>query len=616
MYYADVPKTQIENLQFRKFVLERAADDPRLQTTLIEVCRRDILFYFNLFLWTYDPRLPKKAIPFITYPYQDEGILAIQSAIRDQDVMVIEKSRDMGASWMCCGVFDYEAQFTMNSQFLMLSRVADLVDKRGEPNSLFWKIDFIHKNLPKWFLDNEKDVYRRILGCEYLKTGSIITGSTTTEASGIGGRATAAFVDEFSRFDPTDAAMVKSGLADVTGCRIFNFTPSPSMGKAHPSYSLVEQAQKGHIRSQRWHWRLHPEKAKGLYRVDKKIRSVEYLDPNFEYPPTYKFQLDGEFEFHSPWFDKERTKRGNDRDVREMVEIDYQGSSYTVFDVNIIDAYINEVCKVPKVEGDIIYDENTGNFISFASHKDGKIKLWTDLDGYGNPPKAEYAGGVDASFGKGSTNSVLSIANINTGKKILEYAIPNMYPDRFAIKCYAILTWLDFPWLYWEKQGPGDTFGDEIVKLNYPKIFIPVDTSKLGNKVSDRFGWMPTNNNKDTLLSVYRTALSTRDFENPSREALLETLEWVNGPKGYPVHNTSLRSASGKKGVPVDPSGASQNHGDRVIADALVWRVVKERGSPDGRKANDTKVLPGMLEYWLREDDRPVRDVLYPNWRR
>jgi len=34
----------------------------------------------------------------------------------------------------------------------LVSRVEDLVDKTDDPKSLFWKIDFIHKHLPKWLM--------------------------------------------------------------------------------------------------------------------------------------------------------------------------------------------------------------------------------------------------------------------------------------------------------------------------------------------------------------------------------------------------------------------------------------------------------------------------------
>lgn len=620
-WYKRVPKKPIDNLRFRKFVLAKATNDPGLQSALIEACRQDVLFYFNTFVWTYDPRLENKAVPFITYKFQDEGILAIKEAIDEGKPMVIQKSRDMGASWMCVGVMDYFSQFVANCKFLMISRVADLVDKRGDSDCLFWKIDFIQKWLPSWMLNVETDINRRILGFEYLKTNSAVTGSSTTDASGIGGRATAVFVDEFSRFDPTDARMVKSGLADTSRCRIFNFTPSPEMGKSHPSYELVDQANKGHILSQRWYWMSHPEKAKGAYHVDTTTRAVTIIDKTYKFPADYKFQLDGEFENHSPWFDNERLERGNDRDIREMLEIDYEGASFSVFDPMLIKEYVLENCRPPDYEGDLLYDDVSGRPDTFVVFKGGPIKLWMPLDNCGRPPAVGYVAGTDVSLGQGATNSCISCGRIDTGEKVLEYATPFLKPDEFATKCVAICLWLASPGhhtlLSWERQGPGDTFGIQVVRLRYSHIYYKKDDSKLGHATKTP-GWNPTASGaKLNLLSAYRTALSRRNFLNPSKEAMQECLEWVNTDKG-PVHKATIHNhARSKSFSNNDPSGAALNHGDRVIGDALCHKMMVERGAGNTQSnPAKPKLVPGMFEYHIANETRRKfsAEELFPEW--
>jgi hypothetical protein len=52
-----------------------------------------------MFLWTYNPRLDKPHVPFITYPYQDDFIKQIVEAVELGIDVWIEKSRDMGLSW-------------------------------------------------------------------------------------------------------------------------------------------------------------------------------------------------------------------------------------------------------------------------------------------------------------------------------------------------------------------------------------------------------------------------------------------------------------------------------------------------------------------------------------
>lgn len=63
--------------------------------TIIRKCKEDPIFFFNMFLWTYNPRLDKPHVPFITYPYQDDFIKQIVDAVETGIDVWIEKSRDM-----------------------------------------------------------------------------------------------------------------------------------------------------------------------------------------------------------------------------------------------------------------------------------------------------------------------------------------------------------------------------------------------------------------------------------------------------------------------------------------------------------------------------------------
>src|SRR5882672_2542285 len=104
-WFKIVPKDLHDNHRFRKFLVAKASSDKGLQRALKELCKRDILFWFNAFVFTYDPRKKQKSIPFITYPFQDECILLTLQCIREGEHIVQPKSRTMGASWMDMGIF-------------------------------------------------------------------------------------------------------------------------------------------------------------------------------------------------------------------------------------------------------------------------------------------------------------------------------------------------------------------------------------------------------------------------------------------------------------------------------------------------------------------------------
>ena len=112
------------------------------------MCKQDILFYINTFGYIFEPRDAKR-LPFITYMFQDPCLLELRDAVGEHDI-VVEKSRDMGASWMCVYVLEWFWHFYKDETFLFLSRKEELVDKKGDPKELFSKLDFIHKMQPPW----------------------------------------------------------------------------------------------------------------------------------------------------------------------------------------------------------------------------------------------------------------------------------------------------------------------------------------------------------------------------------------------------------------------------------------------------------------------------------
>lgn len=180
------PKELAANIRYRRALIERASDDLDFQQECRIRAKRDIIWYLDTFAWTYSPRLfpnqPKR--PFILWPYQEDAIKKICAAIGKHDIP-IKKSRDAGASWLCLAGFEHRWHFFDGQSFLLVSRVESLVDKKNEPDCLFWKIDFLHANLPGWLQPNAE---RNSLSLYNLENGSSLNGASTTADAGRGGR--------------------------------------------------------------------------------------------------------------------------------------------------------------------------------------------------------------------------------------------------------------------------------------------------------------------------------------------------------------------------------------------------------------------------------------------
>ena len=266
-FYGMVPKGAVSNLLFRKAIMRRVVVEPEFAGMLRAACRVDPFFYLNTFVWTVNPKrpFPRKKVPFVTYDFQDKGLDVIFASLEESFDVSVEKSRQMGASWLFAAVIQYCWLFRQGQNFLMLSRSDEYVDRSNEPKSLFYKLDFINQNLPAWLMPaGWKRTKHRLV--KRIVNPDTIVGEATTEDSGRGGTFTAVLHDEFAACD-VGMGILKS-TRSATGTRWFNSTPKGT-GNAH--YRIVQLSRQNprQVRPLRFHWSDHPEYAEGLYRLDK-----------------------------------------------------------------------------------------------------------------------------------------------------------------------------------------------------------------------------------------------------------------------------------------------------------------------------------------------------------
>ena len=230
-----VPREIRANLRWRREAIARALDDPEYADWLREACSKDPVFFIDVFCSTYDPRVePFPKLPFILYPFQEDAILEIIRAVGSTDLL-IEKSRDMGASWIVVAAILWLWLFRPMQSFLFVSRVEKYVDEAGNPKALFWKFDFLLDNLPPWLkpAGYNKSEHRRKLHIENPENGSVVDGESTTENVARGDRRTAILLDEFAAVEQGHSVL--SATRDATRSRIFNSTPK---GTNNAFYSI------------------------------------------------------------------------------------------------------------------------------------------------------------------------------------------------------------------------------------------------------------------------------------------------------------------------------------------------------------------------------------------
>lgn len=616
-----VPTELRANLEWRKAVQKRVLYDSEFADVIRQACVADPVFFVNGFCWTFDPRGdPFKKIPFILYDFQVRMLSEVLDSINERDLLV-EKSRDMGASWVNVVAFFWCWRFLEWQSFLVGSRTDELVDSTDNSKALFWRFDFLWKNLPAWLMPKGFDpskhrTKRHLLNPE---TQSCIDGETTTKDFGRGDRRTAILLDEFAMVEYFGAQICESTRA-VTNSRIFNSTPN---GTTNAFYTMRNSGMKVLTLD----WWLHPRNAVGLYtrngenftEVDRDYWS-KFDNSEIEMRRLEKMIVDKRVsiqdgDYRSPWFANECRRAGTAREVAKEILIDYGGSGEQFFSAVTIQEVIREFARPPTVVGDLEFDRTTSEPTKFREDVRGSIKLWCQLDGDGKPQlDGKTAAGADISAGTGASNSALAVYSKKTNEKILEIATPFIRPEGFARLVVATCLWIKnatgfAPFLIWESNGPGRQFGSVVRELKYNNFYLRADDESITHKVSDVPGVPATRKTKHDMMGKYRDAVETRRIVNRSQEALEETLEYIFG-KGGGVEHAKTKGAE-------DSSGAEENHGDRAMADALACKGMNVR-----LRAKASKVKPeppvGSLAWRIKtrkQQEKQSNQELGEGWR-
>tara|TARA_B100000686_G_scaffold344044_1_gene425955 strand:- start:418 stop:2298 length:1881 start_codon:yes stop_codon:yes gene_type:complete len=609
--YRKIPKKNWRSFcKYRVGMVNRGNKDPVLAQQYREWAKNDPLWYINTFGFTFDPRrTDDRTVAMCTYPFQDELIIDVINAFGKEDLLV-EKSRDMGASWCVLFAMEWAWKFYDGMQFLVCSRTQEYVDKVGDPKSLMWKLDAIHKFQPAWMLAKGQEVIhqgkkykgRKVNQLENLGTGSVISGEATSANMGRGSRQTAVLLDEFAAVEC--GAAVNTAMTDATPCRIFVSTPQGTGNE----FFRVRHDDRLRVKVKTLHWTQHPEKAKGLYIGDKDTKEVTILDKDYKFPGDYRFICDGKH--RSPWYDNEWRRRSR-WNLAQEVDINYQGAGKQFFDAELL-LNIRNLCQPAKYQGEVLYEyELSRDAIRYSALASGRLKMWCQLDQNNQPHPHPYVIGCDVATGKGgemSTNSTAMIYNMRTGSKVGSFATPNTEPRDFAKYVMALGYFFHGDYypakLIWEANGPGEQMSSAINDAEYPNIYYREEGDENRNP-NGRLtpGWWTTAATKRVLLSDYADMLTEGQVFNPELEAVDEMGEYVFGSTGSPEHGRSRKQTT-------DTSGAKDNHGDRVIGDALASRCVKlfSGGRMPDPKAQAAEAPYGSIAY-LRAYQKELEQV-------
>lgn len=230
--------------------------------------------FINHWCVTYDPRraarkLPTK-FPFLMFPRQVDFIKFVTTCYQNEESGLVEKSRDMGATWLCVCISIWFFLFHPGTAIGWGSRKQELVDSIGDPSSIFEKIRIQLKAVPQVFLPDgfSHDKHSHFMRLINPENGSTVIGETGDQI-GRGGRTLIYFKDESAHYAHAEA--IEAALSENTNCQIDMSSVSNTANvfyrkrevgvEWNPGDSIAEGRTNVFI----FDWSDHPEKTKKWY---------------------------------------------------------------------------------------------------------------------------------------------------------------------------------------------------------------------------------------------------------------------------------------------------------------------------------------------------------------
>ena len=225
---------------------------------------------------TYDPRVQNgpSRMPFVLFERQREFIGFLNALLAANANGLVEKSRDMGATWLACAFSVWLWLYSDGASVGWGSRKEQLVDKIGDPDSIFEKMRIIIRSLPREFwpkkFNDQTDMpFMRIVNPE---TGATITGEAGDNI-GRGGRKLIYLLDEAAHVERPEK--VEAALGDNTNIQVAISSVHGTGNLFHRRRELGvewETGQKaiaGKTNVFVMDWRDHPNKTQAWYDMRK-----------------------------------------------------------------------------------------------------------------------------------------------------------------------------------------------------------------------------------------------------------------------------------------------------------------------------------------------------------
>ena len=577
-----------DNILFRGSLHRLIDQDAGLRRGVLKRCRKDLCYFVNALGWTYQAKPFPAVLPMILFPLQTRYMKTLEKD-GGKKHFHIDKSRDMGLTWCSLFWIFWCWWLIPYAKFHIASWKEWMVDVRGHPGTHFGKLDHMLALLPESIRPIVRRNHERRKNIMMHPTHqSVITGESTSRRMGHQDRNMAALLDEFALMgeNPRDAYEILGGIRPTTDCMIVQSTPK-GVGTAFADYK-----SKAHRQFSFW-WPDHPDKGRGLEGsgVKRRPKSGFYSD-----------NVEGlRHKLTSPWYKQQKLDAVNEQEIAQEIDIDYAGSGWQYFPDIMLRRILRDDVMPPFHTGELVFDPDSGACKGFSEGERGPLSLWIHPNKQGWPSAefdyvvgADVAAGSRDSTGAGHSNSCAAVLNAQTGEVVADLVIHGVDPADFAVMTVALCYYFRKAKLIWEGNGPGLHFGRTVTdNLRYGNIYYRRSEKTINGKETMEPGWWSTPPAKTWMLGAYRKALEERDIIEHSKQAVAELRMYQTTATGV-IHAIAASTP--------DPTGARENHADRVIARGIAYRCLVQDGyNPLDKVQQPSRIVPANCLASVRE---------------
>ncbi|MBD3224936.1 MAG: hypothetical protein GF313_09410 [Caldithrix sp.] len=586
--YRDHGKKMLDNIRYRAELYNNMTDNPEVALLEKTLCLMDydpsaseptgIIRFFENHLWTHEPRghilnmygkefMKTSALPFLLFDFQKRAVLEICNHIDIGRDILIDKSRDMGISWLIIGgvLLYYWWKPDSGNDFLAGSRKLEYVDKKGATDTLFEKFRYnlyrLHPSMfPAGFNENKHDNVAYINNPD---SGSYMKGEANNANFATSGRYKAIFADEFSKWEETDGQAWTS-MGDSSPCRIVVSTPW-GMGRKFANLRFSEA-----IDVLTFHWSEHPIKGAGKWRGEHPFKKSKDV-------------------WLSAWYLDECERRKDDylTNIGQELDIDYLSSGTPYFDNLLLQERYKETLNKYEVKE---YDfEKIGNDeIQLFEQYAGRIKIYKEP-----VPGWQYRYLIVADVAQGlekMDNSVMYVYD-RVEKIDVAYFVGRVDTSALALILRHFGYWYNNCFLGLENNNHGHAVLDKL-KYSYPFLMHEMDYTTIVDLENIRLGWNTNSATRPVMCADIRDAVN-------------ENVDGVIDPNFFKEAMTFIYNKNGK------PEADKGKLDDRVIAQGIKWQLHKWLPGPRKTPEKDArfegkKRFGGMVEGNDTEDIRTI----------